>query len=230
MNLPRLLLRLALGRRLPQTSGDLRVPGPSAPLTIRRDKWGVPHIDAATDIDAWFGLGFVHGQDRAGHLELLWRVVRGRLAEWVGPDGLPVDRFSRRVGFRRAAERQVTVLSPAARETFDAYARGVTAGATLGLPKKPHEFAVLGGTPSAWEPADVLAVLKLQSFLLPSNWDVELARLRLLRSDGAAAVEALDPVYQDPSARSAPLPFSSPPRGGEGEPDRTARGFLPLPS
>jgi penicillin amidase len=43
----------------------------------------------------------------------------------------------------------------------------------------------------------VLAVLKLQSFLLPSNWDVEIARLRLLRSDGPGAVEALDPLYPD---------------------------------
>jgi penicillin amidase len=209
MNLPRLLLRLALGRRLPTTSGELRVPGITSPVTIRRDKWGVPHVDAASDADAFFAQGFCHGQDRAGQLELLWRVVRGRLAEWVGADGLPVDRFSRRVGFRRAAERQVPVLSPEARGAFDAYARGVTAGATLGLPRKAHEFAVLGGGPSAWDAADVLAVLKLQSFLLPSNWDVELARLRLLRSDGPAAVEALDPVGQAPSPRP-------PPPGGEG--------------
>lgn len=197
MNLPRLLLRLALGRRLPVTSGELRVPGITSPITVRRDKWGVPHVDAATDADAFFAQGFCHGQDRAGQLELFWRVVRGRLAEWVGADGLPVDRFSRRVGFRRAAERQVPALSPAARAVFDAYARGVTAGSTIGLPKKPHEFAVLGGTPSAWDAADVLGVLKFESFLLPSNWDVELARLRLLRSDGPAAVEALDPLYPD---------------------------------
>ena len=197
MNLPRLLLRLALGRRLAPTSGELRVAGPSAPITIRRDKWGVPHVDAATDADAFFGQGFCQGQDRAGQLELFWRVVRGRLAEWVGPDGLPVDRLSRRIGFRRAAEKQVPVLSAKAREAFDAYARGVTAGATAGLPKKPHEFAILGGTPSAWDAADVLGLLKFESFLLPSNWDVEIARLRLLRSDGPAAVEALDPLYPD---------------------------------
>ena len=41
----------------------------------------------------------------------------------------------------------------------------------------------------------MLAYLKLQSFLLPSNWDVELARLRLLRADGPEAVLALDPLY-----------------------------------
>ena len=49
MNLPRFLLRLALGRRLPITGGELRLKGLAAPVTIRRDAWGVPHIDAETD-------------------------------------------------------------------------------------------------------------------------------------------------------------------------------------
>ncbi|MDB5313118.1 MAG: penicillin acylase family protein [Gemmataceae bacterium] len=232
MSLLRFLLRLALGRRLPVTAGELRVAGPSAPITVRRDKWGVPHIDAATDADAMFALGFCHGQDRAGQLEVLWRVGRGQLAEWVGPEGLPADRMSRRIGFRRSAGKQVPVLSPETRQLMDAYARGVTAGSTTGLSKKPHEFAILGGEPSAWDGEDVLAVLKLQSFLLPSNWDVELARLRLLRSDGPEAVTALDPLYPEGhpitlQKPNPPTPFpkreggaginsSSPPFSGEG--------------
>lgn len=159
----------------------------------------MPHVDAQSTADALFGLGFCHGQDRAGQLEILWRVGRGRLAEWVGPEGLSADQMSRRIGFRRAAEKQVSALSAEAREVMDAYARGVTAGNTTGLTKKPHEFAILGGEPSAWDGADVLAVLKLQSFLLPSNWDVELARLRLLWSDGPEALRSLDPLSPEGS-------------------------------
>jgi penicillin amidase len=193
MSLTRLLLRLALGRRLPVTSGDLRVRGPAAPVTIRRDPHGVPHVDAASETDAAFALGFCQGQDRAAQLEVLWRVARGRLAEWVGPAGLPADRLSRRVGFRRAAEAQLPVVGPVA-EHLAAFAAGVSAGNTAGLPKKPHEFALVGGEPSAWDAADVLAVLKLQSFALPSNWDVELARLRILLADGPDALRALDPA------------------------------------
>src|SRR5438552_3385254 len=75
-----------------------------------------------------------------------------------------------------------------------AFAAGVSAGSTLGLTKKPHEFALLGGEPSAWDPADVLATLKVLSFVLPSNWDVEVARLRILLADGPSAVRDLDPV------------------------------------
>src|SRR5581483_2967998 len=107
MTLPRLLLRLALGRRLPVVSGELRVRGPAEPLTVRRDRWGIPHVEAETDHDGYFGLGFCHGQDRAFQLEALLRVARGTLAELVGPAGLPADRVSRRVGFRRAAAKQL---------------------------------------------------------------------------------------------------------------------------
>ncbi len=70
----------ALGKRPPWTEGRLDVPGINEPLTIRRDGWGVPHIDAATETDAWYGLGFCHGQDRAFQLETLLRVIRGTLS------------------------------------------------------------------------------------------------------------------------------------------------------
>src|SRR5262245_4683088 len=194
MSLTRFALRLVLGRRLPLTSGELRVRGPLAPITIRRDKFGVPHAEAESEPDALFALGFCQGQDRAAQLEFLWRIARGRLAEWVGVAGLPADRMSRRIGFRRSAEKQLPVLEEGPRSQLVAFAAGITAGHTVGLPKKPHEFALLGGEPSAWDAADVLAVLKLQSFLLPSNWDVELARLRILLADGPSAVLRLDPV------------------------------------
>ena len=207
MSLSRFLLRLAIGRRLPVTAGELRVRGPAAPVTVRRDSHGVPHIDAANETDAYFAVGFCQGQDRAAQLEVFWRLVRGRLAEWVGAVALPADRASRRIGFRRAAEKQLPILDPAVRAAMEAFAAGVTAGTTHGLPQKPHEFAIVGGSPSAWDAADVLGVVKLQSFLLPSNWDVELARLRILVADGPDALTALDP-------RAEPLPNPSPRKRG----------------
>jgi len=197
MNLTRLLLRLALGRRLPITSGELRIRGPRAAITIRRDEHGVAHIEAQNDHDALYAMGFCQGQDRAAQLEVLWRVGRGRLSEWVGKAGLGADRMSRRIGFRRAAEQQVASIDGWVREQMAAFAAGITAGTTTGLAKKPHEFALTGGEPSAWDVMDVLSLLKLQSFLLPSNWDVEVARLRILLADGLDALLALDPAHND---------------------------------
>ncbi|MBO0700358.1 MAG: penicillin acylase family protein, partial [Zavarzinella sp.] len=194
MPLLRTLLRLVLGKRLPITAGDLRVPGLSAPVTIRRDKHGIPMIEAANEPDALFALGFCHAQDRAAQLEVLVRLGRGTISELVGPRALAADRVSRRVGFRHAADRQWPVLTDRARDLLSAYTAGINAGYTHGLPRLPHEFVALRATPTPWEPQDVLAYTKIQSWFMASNWDVELARLRILMADGPEALQALDPV------------------------------------
>ena len=194
MSWTRPLLRLLLGRRLPVTTGVLRVPGTTGRVVIRRDRWGIPVIEATSDADAWYGLGFCHAQDRATQLDFFRRAASGTLSELVGKEGLPVDRVSRRIGFRRAAEEQLRVLAPDVRATLDAYARGVNAGLAHGLPKKPHEYAILGGEPGPWDAVDIATFLKFLSFLLPSHWNVELARLQVLLADGPDALLALDPA------------------------------------
>jgi penicillin amidase len=201
VNLYRFLFRVLLGRRLPIISGPLKVSGPREPIRIYRDQWGIPHIEAANDFDAWFGLGFCQGQDRAFQLEGILRVSRGTLAELVGKKAIAVDRLSRRVGFVRAARRQWPVLSDQVQESVTAFAAGISEGMSRGLSKRPHEFVILGAAPTPWTPIDVLAFVKLQSFVLPSNWDAELSRLQVLLLDGAEALRALDPAARQAYSR-----------------------------
>jgi len=228
VNLPRLLLRL-LGRRLPRTQGTLRVPGLQAAVRIHRDRWGIPHIEADNDLDASFAIGFCHGQDRAFQMELFLRAVRGTLSELVGSEALPVDRLSRRIGFHRAAAAQWPLLDAELRATLEAYARGVSLGSgatrpaagVTGLPRRPHEFVLLRSQPTPWTPLDTLGVVKLISFNLASNWDIELARLKVLLEDGAGALIALDPAY--PSWH----PVTAPP-GQQAGPMREGSGTSPI--
>ncbi|HKA05998.1 MAG TPA: penicillin acylase family protein, partial [Gemmataceae bacterium] len=187
MGLLRTLLRLLLGKRLAITSGELRVDGLEAPVIIRRDRYGIPMIEAQSERDALFALGFCHGQDRPAQLEAVVRVVRGTVAELAGAQALAVDRISRRVGFRYAADQQLPTLSEKNRSNLSAYTSGINAGYEHGLGRRPHEFVAVRSTPTPWEPADVLAFNKLQSWFMASNWDVELARLRILLADGPEA-------------------------------------------
>jgi penicillin G amidase len=205
----RLILRL-MGRRLPQARGTIAVPGLRAPATIRRDGWGIPHVGAQTDEDAAFALGFCHAQDRAFQLETMLRAGRGTLSALVGAEGpgLAVDRVSRRIGFHRAAAAQVEALSPAVRGVAEAYAGGVNAGLARGARRRAHEFALLRRRPTPWEAADVLGALKLLSFGLSANWDMELGRLRVLELDGPDALRAVDPAY--PSWLSVTAPPGGP--------------------
>ncbi len=190
--------RRRLGAALgPTTSGQIDVPAIGNRVLIRRDAYGVPHVDAATDRDAWFGLGFCQGQDRTFQLEVLLRLARGTLSEIIGPDALPVDRLSRRIGFRHIGADSLPLLDADLRSVLEGFAAGVTAGATRGLRRRPLEFTLLRCNPTPWEAADVAALLPLQSFLLASNWDQELARLQILRADGAGALRRLDPGHAD---------------------------------
>ncbi len=199
----RWLFRLILGRRLPQTKGKLTLSGLHSSVQIHRDQWGVPYVQAQNDHDAWFGLGFCHGQDRAFQLDVLTRVAQGRLAEMIGEEALPVDRLTRRVGFHRASEEQVAHLSPEISLILDAYVAGVNSAFEIG--KRSHEHALLRSQPLEWTTASVLGLLKLQSFLMAANWDVELARLMILKLDGAQALQDIDPVWEEDSPVVTPV-------------------------
>ncbi|HUF07177.1 MAG TPA: penicillin acylase family protein [Candidatus Binatia bacterium] len=188
----RWLLRV-LGRRLPRTRGVIRVSGLSAQVLISRDRWGIPHIDAVTDADAWYALGFCHGQDRGCQLELLVRAGRGTLSELVGPGAVPIDRLSRTLGLQRLAIAQLPLLDPDVRGGITAYVAGVNAAADA--TPRPHELALLRASRSAWTAHDVLAFRGLQSLVLAGNWDTELARLQILLADGPDALRAVDPTY-----------------------------------
>jgi penicillin amidase len=182
-----------LGRRRPKTRGLIRISGIRADVTIGRDRWGIPHIDAQTDADAWFGLGFCHGQDRAFQLELLVRAGRGTLSELVGSSTVPIDRLSRTLGFRRLATAQRPMLDADIVSALGGYVAGVNAAATV--TPRPHELVLLRAQRSSWEVEDVLAFLALQSLALNGNWDAELARLRILLDDGPDALRSVDPTY-----------------------------------
>ena len=130
-NVPQFIFRLLLGQRAPIVRGTLEVAGVRQPVLIRRDTYGIPYIEAESDEDAWYGLGFCHGQDRAFQLESLVRVVRGTLAELIGPDGLVMDRFSRRIGFQRASEQQWAVIDGEIRQWIEAYTRGINDGVRI---------------------------------------------------------------------------------------------------
>jgi penicillin G amidase len=198
VSLARGVLRL-MGRRLPLTSGTLSVAGLSSPVTVRRDRYGIPHVRAESDLDAFFALGFCQAQDRSFQLEMLLRASRGTLAELVGEEGLAVDRPSRRIGFARAARAQLAALGERERAALEAYAAGVNAGR-----RRPHELALLRRAPTPWTAADALGALGLVSLGLAGNWDMELGRLRVLELDGPEALRAVDPSYPSWLAVTAP--------------------------
>src|SRR3954469_20194756 len=116
-----------LRQSLPTVTGDIKVAGISGPIDIVRDADAIPHIFAATRRDAFFGLGYVHAQDRLWQMEFQRRIGHGRLSEVFGSATIPQDRFLRTVGFGRAARSAWERLPEDARGQIDAYVAGVNA-------------------------------------------------------------------------------------------------------
>ena len=184
-------MRLAL----PRTEGELVLPGARADLRIERDQHGIPTIVAASPLDALFGLGVAHAQDRLWQMETHRRIGAGRMAEIFGEPALEADRFLRALGVRRAAAEQWQRLPAASRAAVQAYTDGVNAVIRSALPARPPEFVILGVQPEPWQPVDSLAWAIMMAWDLGGNWTSELLRLRLALQMPVARINALLPPY-----------------------------------
>jgi penicillin amidase len=185
---------LYLRQSLPKTEGEIRLAGLSAPAEILRDRYGIPHIFAASLEDASFALGFVHAQDRLWQMEMNRRIASGRLAEIVGAGALETDRFLRTLGVRRSAEANLGMLDAETRKLLDAYAAGVNAFIASD-PVLPPEFWLTGARPEPWQPADSIAWVKMMAWDLGGNWRTELLRMRLAKTLPLARIHELLPPY-----------------------------------
>lgn len=195
------LLALALGAFLfvffvsrPQVSGKSLVRGLQGEVTVTRDRWGVPHIQAdASDADAFYALGFVHAQDRLWQMEFQRRIAQGRLSEVLGGAALEQDKFLRTWGFYRAAQRALPALSSRSRGFLSAYTAGVNAA--IAQDRLPLEFRLLRFRPEPWTDVDSLAWQKLMAFNLGGNWEQELRVQTVTEKLGAGELPTLFPPY-----------------------------------
>jgi penicillin amidase len=182
-------------RAWPQVDGTLEVAGLTAPVEVVRDRWGVPHLFAANERDLFFAQGYVHAQDRLWQMHFNRTVASGRLSSLFGPGPLDTDRYLRTIGLRRAAERDLALLSADTRAILQAYADGVNAYLRGHRGKLPIEFTILRVEPEPWTPLDSLAWSRMMSLNLSLNSQLELGRSRLIEVFGEAVARQLVPPY-----------------------------------
>jgi penicillin amidase len=172
-------LRSVTRAALPVLDGDIHISGLSAPVTIRRDAHGVPHIEAATQEDMFVAQGYVTAQDRLWQMDLYRRNANGELAEVLGAALVHHDIAQRILGFRGVARRIYDELAADDRRHIDAYARGVNLFITQHPDSLPPEFRLLTYRPQPWAGADCISIGMMMVDMLDSHWDVKLARERI---------------------------------------------------
>lgn len=179
--------------------------GISAPVRVYRDLYGIPHIVAESDRDAYIALGHEMAHDRLWQMDFFRHAFLGRLTEifgdrplewrrnltlFQGKTLLDLDHFMRIVGLRQAAEASLAVTSDAGVRALSWFCEGVNQYvASLPPLYLPAEYRLLRTTPERWHPIDCVAIGKGMALQQEHGWRVMLGMVALLA--GAPGKEAL---------------------------------------
>jgi penicillin amidase/acyl-homoserine-lactone acylase len=95
--------------------------------TISRDRYGVPHIHGARNVDAAFALAYAHAEDDYATIESVVLATRGTLAERDGAKAAPTDYLIRMMRIWEDLDARYESDFPAdVRAVMQAYADGLT--------------------------------------------------------------------------------------------------------
>ena len=193
------VLAVGLLVALPETghaddTSRVAIPGLRGAASVVRDIDEIPHIRAANAHDLFFLQGYVHADDRMFQMDVSRRRPSGTLAELIGSSALPSDVQMRTLGLRRAAERNLSVLTPETQDALKAYAEGVNAW--LARNSLPGQYAAVQVSKVApWTEVDSIIVLKAVAFAL--SFDLDIDRTTAVRAYTAAGFDGHTAVFQD---------------------------------
>lgn len=176
----------------PQRSGSVDINGLQAPVEVRYDERGVPHIRADNEADLYRSLGYVHAQDRLFQMEMARRLARGELAEVLGPKLLDIDRLFRTMGIRAHADAYVRKLDPAHPSVLalTAYLDGVNQ--FQASHPAPLEFDVLGIPKRPFTMQDTISVAGYLAYSFASALRTEPAMTYVRDKLGAGYLKVFD--------------------------------------
>ena len=186
---------LWLRSALPPPAATRAVTGLGQPVRILRDARGIPTIEATSDRDAAFALGYVHAEDRLFQMDLGRRLGAGRLAEWFGAVAADRDRLMRTLGLARAAERQFTLLPPEVRADLESYAAGVNAYLRDRRRALTPEYYLLRARPEPWQAVDTLIIGKVMAWQLAGNYRSELLHAEVAERLKPTELPIVFPAY-----------------------------------
>jgi penicillin amidase len=203
-----------------QIDGELRLPGLSAPVTVKRDAKGMAYIYAQNLDDAFYAQGFVTAQDRLLQMQMSRLFAEGRIAEVMGEKGLRLDKRARAIGIHRLAKKQAALMDGPTRHMMQRYLDGVNAFIKNCPRDLPLEFKLAGIEPETWQLADSLSILYLTAFSTSGNLIHEVVAQAIIDKVGLERAREIMPLNINPdesgAAASAMQSAKQVRRGGAG--------------
>ncbi|WP_421988944.1 penicillin acylase family protein [Roseococcus sp.] len=165
----------------------LSLPGLEAAAEILIDRWGIPHIYAASQRDAFFVQGFNAGRDRLWQIDLWRKRGLGLMAADLGAGYVERDRAARLLLYRGDMAAEWACYGAEAQSRTEAFVAGINAYIDLverEPARLPMEFRAMGTKPQRWIAEDVV---RCRAHARVRNLDSEIARTNIVAAFGADA-------------------------------------------
>ena len=148
----------------PNYKGSISMNSLDEVVRIYFDDYGIPHIFADNEEDAYRAFGYVHAQDRLWQMELIRRITAGRLSEVFGPDMVKTDKLFRSMRLGSVAKEAAQASDKNSRSFIlaDAYLEGINQFIAEG--KTPIEFRLVGLEKEAYTLEDIYNVFGFMAF------------------------------------------------------------------
>ncbi len=148
----------------PVYKGSVEIQGLEEEVSIYFDTYGVPHIFADNEKDAYMALGYVHAQDRLWQMELIRRIAAGRLSELFGEELIKTDKLFRGMGLENSAVNTIRQTDSTSQSFLlaQSYLDGINKYIDQG--NTPMEFRLIGVEKEHYTLKDVYNVYGYMAF------------------------------------------------------------------
>ncbi len=148
----------------PDYSGEISLKNLQQETTTYFDDYGIPHIYAENEEDAFTTLGYVHAQDRLWQMELLRRIAPGKLSEIFGKDAVKKDKFFASLGIEESSKKAIKKIDKKSKayQLTQAYINGINQFIETG--PTPIEFTLIGVEKSPFTIKDVYNTIGYMAF------------------------------------------------------------------
>lgn len=187
----------------PQRDGQMTLAHLQAPVSVRYDERGVPHIRAENQDDLYRALGYVHAQDRLFQMEMLRRLARGELAEILGPKLVDTDTLFRSLRIRDHADAYVARLDKQSPtwKALQAYLDGINQFQDSHA--RPVEFDLLGIPKRPFTAEDTLSIGGYLAYSFAAAFRTEPLLTYVRDQLGPQYLKAFDVPWQPQGALAA---------------------------
>ena len=149
----------------PSNNGIVNISNVLDSVTVIKDQWGIPHIEAKNQHDAIFTYGYTIAKDRLFQMDLQRRLARGELSEILGKDLVKIDKMLRTYMIVHHAKKYISdssKISTDALKYVDAFIEGINCFIKNG--PKTIEHQLIGAEVRYFDRVDIASMTIYMAF------------------------------------------------------------------